>query len=86
MGKVQLREGLGKSPWGRARLTTYIATEHIAALRTISEKTQIPMGRLVDQALDEYLKLIGWQDEPSVPPIDPKYISKRIQMGKADRT
>lgn len=79
--KVRVEGGLGERTWGRDRVTTHLDKLHLASLRKVSELTQIPMGRLIDQALNMYFRTVGWRDEAAVPPIELSYIKKQIQAG-----
>lgn len=77
MSEVEL--GLGKRTWvSRKKLTTYVDMMHFIALKKLSERTQIPIGRLIDQALNEYLSSLGLEDAPPAPPIDKDYMRSRL--------
>lgn len=81
---IKIEEGLGEQTWGRAKFTTLLDRNHIRALRRISDVTRIPMSTLIAQALDNFFKQVGWQQEPESPPIDPEFIAKRISKAKRD--
>jgi len=76
----------GKGIWNRTRITTYIAAAHQRSLRVLSERTGIPVGRLIDQSLSDFLEAVGMQEEPSVPPIDKQYLRQRMRSEQATRT
>jgi vacuolar-type H+-ATPase subunit I/STV1 len=50
---------LKRVAWKRRRITTYLASEHASVLKTLAERSSVPMGRLVDQALEEYFRSVG---------------------------
>jgi len=81
---VVAKEGLPETRWSRQKVTTYIGLDHIVRLREISHATQIPIGRLIDQALDEYFQEIGYKESPSVPPVDKEYIRQRLEGHRTD--
>lgn len=69
--KFDPQEGVGKKTWEeRKKITTYLEMAHFISLKQTSEALQIPIGRLIDQALNEYLSSLGVQSEPAALPID----------------
>lgn len=81
-GKV--KRGISKRAANRQKLTTYVAENNYDSLKEISERTQIPVGRLIDQAVSEYLRTLEWQQEPSVPPIDHEYLKQQLRTTDAE--
>ena len=78
--KFTPHEGVGKKTWeGRKKVTTYLEMAHFISLKQTSEALQIPMGRLLDQALNEYLLSLGIQSEPVALPIDKTAIRARLK-------
>lgn len=71
---IEVSEGEGERTWVRKKLTTYVSGDHFVSLKRISAKTHIPVGRLIDQALNEYFELLGMAKQPAVPPIDKDYL------------
>lgn len=70
--------------WRRKRLTTYLAEENMLALQRLSEQSGVPMGRILDQALDEFFKKIELrsQDAKVVPPIAEDHFKDAAQASK----
>ncbi len=68
----------------RKKITTYLDADHFLSLKKVSEITQIPMGRLLDQALNDYLNTLGVQDEPATIPIDKEAMRKKLN--REDKT
>jgi hypothetical protein len=66
----------------RKKLTTYVDADHFVSLKEVSEATQIPMGRLLDQALNEYMASLGVQAEPAAIPIDKEIMKTKIKDAK----
>jgi hypothetical protein len=50
----------------------------MTALKRVADATQIPMSRLVAQALDDFFQKVGALTEPDNPPIDSQFISRRV--------
>ena len=75
---VKEKKGIGEIKWKRQKLTTYVSLNHFVSLKEISNRTQIPMGRLIDQALNEYFTEIGFQDSPVVAPIDKDFLRELL--------
>ena len=70
--------------WRRKRVTTYLARDNYLALQKLSGETGIPMGRLVDQALDKLLMDLDLRDTPATAPIAEEHLSeagKRAGIG-----
>jgi len=74
--RVSKKEGV---PWGRSKVTFFISKAHANTLRVVSEAVQVPQGRLVDQALNDYFKAIRAQSTPPVPPLEREYIAQRVE-------
>lgn len=68
----------GTSRTWRGRITTTIDGTHLATLKHISEVTEIPVARIIDQALDRFFIELGIQEEAVCPPIDSGFISRRM--------
>lgn len=82
--------------WKRARVTTNLSGENAAALEEVADEMNIPLGRVVDQALDDYFDRIGVRDERSAPPYDPSHLKvvgervrerleAKLEKGSADK-
>jgi len=70
--------------WRRKRVTTYLARENYLDLQKLSGETGIPMGRLVDQALDKLLMDLHLRDTPATAPVSEEHLTeagKRAGMG-----
>lgn len=88
-GDIRTHSTLGTPSWGRARLTTLLDFNQMAALKRVADATQIPMSRLVAQALDDFFQKVGVLNEPESPPIDPQFILRKVaaygrQAGASD--
>jgi len=62
--------------WKRVRVTTNLSGENSAALEEVSGEMNLPLGRVVDQALDEYFDKIGARKERSAPPYDSEHLKE----------
>lgn len=81
--KFRPQKGVGDSALKeRKKLTTYLDADHFLSLKKVSEVTQIPMGRLLDQALNDYLKALGVQDEPATVPFDKESLRRKIRRAE----
>ena len=49
MGKrmPEIKEGLPDRKYGRDRIATYIAEQHLISLREVSRLAQLPIGRIL---------------------------------------
>jgi len=63
----------------RKKITVYVTGGAFPSLKEISERTGIPVSRLIDQAVDDYFQAIGWQDGSLVQPIDKEYIKQHLR-------
>lgn len=75
--------------WKRKRLTTYMAEDNVAYLQALSRQTGVPLGRIMDQALEVFLKNIEARKDPITPPIEEEHFKeavKRIQLAKDQET
>lgn len=61
----------------KERFTTYISGTHLLILRQISEETGRPISALIGEALDEFLKSIGWLTDPVIPPVEKDFYRAR---------
>jgi len=81
--KFDPEEGPGEITWGkRKKVTTSINLNHFISLKEASEILQIPMGGLIDQALNDFLASVGLQKKPAVIPIDKEAIRERLSRAK----
>ena len=67
-------------------MTTGLASENVAALRKLSEVLGIPMGRLLDQALENFLLEIGSTEKRTTPPVDLEYLRQRLKDARASNS
>ena len=75
--------------WRRKRLTTYLAEDNVAYLQALSRQTGVPLGRIIDQALDVFLKKIEARKDPITPPIEEEHFKeavKQIKLAKNQET
>jgi len=70
--------------WRRKRLTTYLASENVAYLQALSNATGVPIGRILDQALDAFLKKIDARRDPVTPPIEESHFKDAVRRITGD--
>ncbi len=68
--------------WNRKRVTTYLSNVHMSKLRSLSDEAGVPMGKIIDQALDNFFTEIGLQEQPTGPSIDLKLLREAILKKK----
>jgi len=73
-----------QSKWKRQRVTTNLAGENVSALQGLSDNTGVSMGRLLDQALDEFFLSIGLETERAIAPIDVEALRKIVRSTESD--
>lgn len=78
---IEIKRGLGKKNWKKVKFTALLDGYHHSTLQNISDATGIPMSRIISQALDDFFKKIGLQEEPETPPIDTEFIANRVGVG-----
>jgi hypothetical protein len=64
------------SRWKRERVTTNLSGENAATLQEFSGELGVPLGRVVDQALDEFFQSVGVYKKPTVPPYDMDHLKQ----------
>lgn len=79
---IEIEEGLGELSWGPTKVTMLLDRGHVAALKRISELTRVSRSKLYAQALDDFLKKVGWHDEPISAPTDVEFIVKKIVQSR----
>ena len=72
--------------WKRQRLTTYLAEENVSYLQALSKQTGVPLGRIMDQALDAFLKSIEARQDPVTPPIEEEHFKEAVKQIKLTKT
>lgn len=67
------------SKWKRERVTTNLSGDNAACLQSLSSELGVPLGRIIDQALDEFFMSVGVRDSRSTTPYDKEHIKEMIQ-------
>jgi len=61
--------------WRRRRMTTYLAEDNVMFLQQLAKNTGMPMGKLIDQALDNFFSDIA-EREPATTHADEGHLKK----------
>jgi translation initiation factor IF-3 len=80
----RIEKSIGEIAWERHKYTSTMAAAYFLSLQEVSARTQIPVARLLDQAVFEYLKMLGVQLRAAAPVIDIAYIQSRIKEVAAE--
>lgn len=69
--------------WARKRLTTYLAEENIDFLQALADMSGVPIGRIMDQALDEFLGHLDKARKAVTPPVKLEHFQEAVDKLKA---
>jgi len=65
--------------WKRERVSTNLSGENAAALHALASELGVPLGRIIDQALDRFFLDIEVRTERSTPPYDAEHLKDTVR-------
>lgn len=70
--------------WRRQRMTTYIAEQNLHELKELAKTTGISMGKLIDQALDDFFIEIEKRrtEDRATAPADKEFLKSTVGRGE----
>jgi len=70
--------------WQRKRMTTYIAEQNLHELQMLAKATGISMGKLIDQALDDFFIGITKRESGTraTAPVDKEFLKDAVERSK----
>jgi len=69
--------------WKRTRVTTNVSGENALVLQELSTELNVPIGRVIDQALDDFFLKINARDDRSATPYDTGHLTEAAKRVKS---